>query len=137
MFNRLIAIFTTLFLLTSCLTQADKQLQADALLNQFHQAIQMQQWDAAQKLFDPSFFKSQPRAVWQKKMSDTQHSLGKILSFNISSKSKDPRFSGDFYIYTIAVQHEHGFSNETVTILKNIDNDHLSIAGHQTKTRRK
>jgi len=135
--SRFIAILTCLFLLPSCLTQADNQQQADALLNQFHQAIQMQQWNAAQKLFDPSFFVSSPKAAWQKNMAETQHALGKIISFNISSRSKDPRFSGDFYIYIVAIQHEHGFSNETVTILKNIDNDQLSIAGHQFKIRSK
>jgi len=133
--SRLIAILTCIFLLPSCLTQADKQQEADALLNQFHQAIQTQDWDAAQKLFDPSFFKNTPKAIWQNNTSAAQQTLGKIISFNTSSKSKDPRFSGDFYIYIVAIQHEHGFSNETVTILKDIDTDLLSIAGHQLKIR--
>ncbi len=134
---RIFVILTSLFLLSSCIIQADKQAEADTLLEQFHQTIQLQQWDEAQKLFAPSFFDNTPKATWQKNIADIEHTLGKILSFNISSKSKDPRFSGDFYIYIVAVQHEHGFSSETVTILKDIDSDHLSIAGHQFNIRSK
>ncbi|RLL52863.1 hypothetical protein D8Y20_06335 [Mariprofundus sp. EBB-1] len=135
--SRFIAILCCLFLLPSCLIQADNQQQADTLLKQFHQAIQSQDWNTAKTLFEPSFFATTPKDAWQKSMEDLQSSLGEILSFNISSKSKDPRFSGDFYIYIVSIQHEHGFSNETVTILKNIDNDQLSIAGHQFKIRSK
>ncbi len=133
---RFLTILMSLFLLSGCMTQADKQQQADQLLHQLHQAIQTQQWDQAKKLFDAKFFKSQPETIWRQNIIDTQKSLGKMLSFNLASKSKDPRFSGDFYVYIIAIQHERGFSNETVTIFNSLDNDQLTIAGYLLTSRR-
>jgi len=134
---RLLTVIFTLFMLPACMTQADKQQDSDTLLHQLHQTMQMQQWEQAAKLYDPSFFQNQPQYAWKKNMQDLQQSLGKMVSFHVSSKSKDPRFSGDFYIYIVSIEHEHGFSNETVTILKKIDSDQLSIAGHQIKARSK
>jgi len=136
MYLRPIIIAITLISLAGCIIQTDKQQQADQIINQFHTTLQTQQWDQAASLFDAKFFKSQSRAAWQNEIEQAQHMLGKIKSYAISSKSKDPRFSGDFYIYTVTVQHEHGFSTETITIVRSLDSDSLAIVGYQIKSRR-
>jgi len=129
-------IFISLFFLSSCLTQADQQQQADQIIKQLHQSIEQQQWDTATALFEPSFFKSESKKHWQKHLSSLQSSLGKIISFHTVSKSKDPRFGGDFYIYIISIRHKHGFSHETVTIVKSLDDKPLSIVGYQVKAQK-
>jgi len=135
MYFRPIIAIIGLFLLSACVIQTDKQAQADKIIEQFQSALKHQQWDTAVNLFDPKFFKSQSRANWQKAIEQDEHNLGRTLSFAISSKSKDPRFSGDFYIYTVTVKHEHGFSTETITIVRSLDSDSLSIVGYQSKSR--
>ncbi len=123
-------------LLSSCVIQTDKQPQADQIIKKFHVALMQQHWDQAADLFDSNFFKAQSRSNWQNGIEATQQKLGKIQSFAISSKSKDPRFSGDFYIYTVTLRHEHGFSTETITIVRHLDSDSLAIVGYQIKARR-
>jgi len=83
------------------------------------------------------FFKFQSRAAWQANIENAQQLLGKIQGFAIASKSKDPRFSGDFYIYTVTLQHKHGFSTEIITIVRKLDSDSLAIVGYQIKPQRK
>ncbi|MDQ6968651.1 MAG: hypothetical protein Q9M14_08225 [Mariprofundaceae bacterium] len=129
-------ILTTLFLLSGCLTQANQQQEADAIISKLHQAIQQQQWDVAIPLFNPDFFKTDPEQHWQHKFALLQKKLGKIIDFHTSSKSKDPRFGGDFYIYIVSVRHEHGFSHETVTLFKGLDDKPLAITGYQIRAQR-
>jgi len=134
--TRLYLTLITILCLSGCLTQADQQQQADQLINKLHQAIQTKQWDAATKLFDASFFKTEPKAHWQQQFVLLQKELGNITDFHIVSKSKDPRFGGDFYIYIVSVRHTHGFSNETVTIVKSLDDKPIIVAGYQIKKQR-
>lgn len=129
-------IFITLFLLSGCITQADQQQEADKIISKLHQAIQQKQWDTATQLFNPDFFKTESKQQWQRHLNSLQNKLGKITGFHISSKSKDPRFGGDFYIYIISVRHEHGFSHETVTIFKSLDDKPLAISGYLIKAQR-
>ncbi len=134
--TRLKLIFITLFFLSGCITQADQQQQADQVIKQLHQAIQQKQWDTAMQLFNPDFFKTEPKNHWKKQFNALQDKLGNIISFHTISKSKDPRFGGDFYIYIISVRHEHGFSHETVTLIKSIDDTPLTISGYQIKAQK-
>ncbi|PCI42711.1 MAG: hypothetical protein COB41_09080 [Proteobacteria bacterium] len=136
MYTHLRLIFITLFFLSGCITQADQQQEADKIINDLHQAIQQKQWDAATQLFNPDFFKTEPKKHWQQQFGLLQEKLGEITGFHIASKSKDPRFGGDFYIYIISVRHEHGFSHETVTLFKSLDDKPLAISGYQIKAQR-
>jgi len=136
MHTRFHLILITLFFLSGCITQADQQQQADKIVSEFHHAIQKSQWDTAAKLFNPAFFKTEPKKHWQQQFTLLQKKLGKITDFHTVSMSKDPRFGGDFYIYIISVRHEHGFSHETITIFKSLDEKPLSIAGYQIKAQR-
>jgi len=136
MHTRFYLTLIILFLLTGCLTQANQQQQADQIIHKFHQAIQQKQWDKAIQFFNPDFFKNEPEKRWQQHYSQLEKKLGKIISFHIASKSKDPRFGGDFYIYIVSVRHEHGFSHETVTIIKGLDDTPLAISGYQIKAQR-
>ena len=129
-------ILITLFLLSGCITQADQQQEADKIINKFHQTIQQGQWDAAIKLFNQEFFKTEPKQHWQQQFSLLEKKLGKITGFHTVSKSKDPRFGGDLYIYIVSVRHEHGFSHETVTLVKSLDDQPLAISGYQIKAQK-
>ncbi|MDQ6954558.1 MAG: hypothetical protein Q9M20_03855 [Mariprofundaceae bacterium] len=136
MYFRFIFGFIIISMMQGCLTQADQQQHAGKMINQLHQAIQLQQWDNAIQLFDPSFFKSEPQNIWKQKLITLQDTLGAIKGFNIISSSKDPRFGGDFYIYIISVQHEHGFSHETITIFKGLDERPLMVTGYQIRAQK-
>jgi len=136
MLTRFYIIFAALFLLSGCLTQADQQQEADQLVNKLHQSIQQKKWDVAEQLFNPKFFKTESKRHWQQKLNTLQSKLGKIISFQIVSKSKDPRFSGDFYIYITSIRHEHGFSHETITIIKSLDDKPLAISGYLIKAQK-
>jgi len=136
MYTHLRLIFITLFLLSGCITQADQQQEADQIINKLHQAIQQKQWNVATQLFNPDFFKTEPKQHWQQQFALLQDKLGAITGFHTASKSKDPRFGGDFYIYIISVRHEHGFSHETVTLFKSLDDKPLAISGYQIRAQR-
>jgi len=133
---RLIIISIALFFLSNCVIQTDKQPEADKIIQQLQSAIQQQDWKKAAALYSPDFFKTQSQATWQNTLKNAQQKLGEIESYSISAKSKDPRFSGDFYIYTVTVKHERGFSTETITLVRNIDSDTINIVGWQTKATR-
>lgn len=136
MHTRIALTFISLFFLSGCITQADQQQEADQIIHKLHQAIQQKNWDAATQLFNPSFFKTEPKKHWQQQFNALQSKLGAITSFHTVSKSKDPRFGGDFYIYIISVRHEHGFSHETVTIFKSLDDRPLAVAGYLIKAQK-
>jgi len=121
-------IFSMLFL-SSCITQADQQPQANKIIQELNQNLQKQQWEQASKLFTADFFKQTPRKYWEQQMQKQIQEKGKIQAFNLVSHQKDPRFGGDFYIYVMSVVHEHGTSHETVTIIKPIDDKPMMISG--------
>jgi len=133
MYFRFLLGFIIAAILSGCITQADQQQQAEQILNKLHTAIQQQQWDTATKLFNPEFFKTEPKTHWQNHLKEIQNSLGKMTAFSIVSQTKDPRFAGDFYIYIVSVKHEHGFSHETVTIFKSLDDQPMMVSGYQIK----
>jgi len=127
-FRTFFTIFSMLFL-TSCIIEANQQPQANKMLQQFNQAIQNQNWDQAAALLSPKFFKQMPKKYWEQQMKLQIQEKGKIQAFNLVSHQKDPRFSGDFYIYVMSVIHEHGTSHETITIIKPIDDKPMVISG--------
>jgi hypothetical protein len=127
-FSLMIFIILTL---TGCLTQADQQKGADKVVNSLHHAILAHQWDDAAALYKKGFFQQQPRAQWQHTFKTLETSLGKIEAFKVISKQKDPRYGGDFYIYSISVKHQHGYSHETITVYKGLEDTSLSITGYK------
>ena len=133
---RFILALLTIILLSSCLTEAGQQNGADKIVTSLHQAILTHDWDKAAKLYSKDFFKEEPREHWQQHFKDLEESLGKIESFKISSKHKDPRYGGDFYIYSVFVQHQHGYSNEIITIYSGLDNHKLKITGYKMTARK-
>jgi len=126
-------ILLSALLLTSCLTEANQKPQADQLLQQLNQFIQHHQWEQAEALFTPEYFKQTPKKFWEQKMKDQIKQKGEIVSFNRVAEQKDPRFGGDFYIYVLSVVHEHGTSHETVTIVKPISDKPMQIDGYLFK----
>ncbi|MDQ6995522.1 MAG: hypothetical protein Q9M18_08000 [Mariprofundaceae bacterium] len=119
----------TFILLTSCMTQANQESQANQILKQLNQAIQQQNWEQAEALFDPKFFNQTPRKYWEHQIELAIQEKGAIQSFNSVAYQKDPRFGGDFYIYVMSISHEHGTSHETVTIIQPIDDKPMMISG--------
>ncbi|MBL1352014.1 MAG: hypothetical protein COA61_001565 [Zetaproteobacteria bacterium] len=122
-------ILFSILSLSSCITSADQQPQANKILQQLNQSIQKHQWEQAEALFDPKFFKQMPKKYWEQQMKAQIEEKGEIQAFNLVSQQKDPRFGGDFYIYVMSVVHEHGTSHETVTIIKPIDDKPMTISG--------
>ncbi len=126
---RTFSILFFLFFLSSCITEANQQPQANQILQKLNQSIQKHQWEQAIVLFDPKFFKRIPKKYWIHQMKLAIQEKGEIKSFNMVSHQKDPRFGADFYIYVMSVIHEHGVSHETITIIKPIDDKPMVISG--------
>jgi len=118
-------------LLPSCLTQANQQVEADKLVQAFHSALQNSDWEQASTYYNAKFFQQQSRSDWQNNFQAAIKKLGKIQSFHITTKQKDPRYGGDFYIYMTRIQHQHGSSHETMTVFKGLDDKPLSITGYK------
>ncbi len=133
---RFILALLTITLLSSCLTEAGQQNDADKIVTSLHQAILANDWDKASSLYSKDFFKQESQEHWQHHFKDLEKSLGKIKSFKISSKHKDPRYGGDFYIYSVFVQQEHGYSSETITIFKGLNDKKLNITGYKMTARK-
>jgi len=126
---RIFSIIFSMLFLSSCITQANQQPQANKIIQDLNQNLQKQDWKQASKLFTADFFKQTPRKYWEQQMKMQIQEKGKIQAFNLVSHQKDPRFGGDFYIYVMSVVHEHGTSHETVTIIKPIDDKPMMISG--------
>ncbi len=133
---RFILALLTIILLSSCLTEAGQQNGADKIVASLHQAILANDWDKAANLYSKDFFKQESREHWQHHFKELEKGLGKIEGFKISSKHKDPRYGGDFYIYSVFVQQDHGYSNETITIFSGLDNNQLKITGYKIIARK-
>jgi len=118
-------------LLPGCLTQANQQVEADKLVQEFHTALQNGNWEQASSYYNAQFFQEQSRSNWQNDLQTAIRNLGDIQSFHLTTKQKDPRYGGDFYIYITRIQHEHGSSHETMTIFKGLDDKRLSISGYK------
>jgi len=123
--------FFIISLLPGCLTQANQQVEADKLVQEFHTALQNGDWEKAGSYYDAKFFQQQSRSNWQNDLQSAIKKLGDIESFHTITKQKDPRYGGDFYIYITRIQHQHGSSHETMTIFKGLDDERLSISGYK------
>jgi len=135
--KKIILAFACLLFLTSCLTQANQQEQADQLVKRAHQAFSQQQWETLLPLYHDDFFAMHPKEAWQQELQQTTSGMGALQHIEPTFRQKDPRFGGDFYLYGFVLQYEHGLIHETLTIYQSIEYETLSIAGHMLKAQKK
>jgi outer membrane protein assembly factor BamD (BamD/ComL family) len=126
-------VFLSALLLTACLYDANKQESADKLVKELHQEMMKPNWDGAMKLYGEEFFKRTPREAWQRKLAAMEAELGPLQEAHKSFSQKDPRYSGDFYIYGYRLHFAKGRAEETVTIMRPLDKEKLFIVGHTFK----
>lgn len=121
--------------LSGCFTQADQQKQALELVEIAHNAIQSKDWAPLMSHYSDDFFLQHNKEEWLSQLQTTFEKGGKLNAIKQTFNQKNPRLSGDFYIYGYSLQFEHMITQETITIFKGIDDDKLSITGHIFKTR--
>lgn len=112
-----------------CMYDAGDQGAASKLVAELHQDMQQQNWDGAMKLYGEEFFKQQSREGWRERLV----SLGQLKEARQTFSQKDPRYSGDFYIYSFKLRFEQGRADETITVFRPLDKDQLFIIGHSIK----
>jgi len=123
-------------ILGGCLNEANQENDADHMVGIVHQGFKTGEWDAIMPLYDKSFLKLHPASVWKNKLLRLTKPLGALKNIKSTFLHKDPRFRGDFYIYGFLLQFEHGTISETLTMLKNVDQDKMTISGHQLRLKK-
>ncbi|MBF0282106.1 MAG: hypothetical protein HQM07_06020 [Zetaproteobacteria bacterium] len=127
------AFFLFVFSLTGCTYDAGDKVLADQLVYLCHQSISNNDMETLMKLYDPSFFKDQPKAVWAAYWADIYKRLGHLQEIRPGFSQKDARFRGDYYIYGYTLVFERGIARETITVFKGIEQDEVAIAGHSVR----
>jgi len=120
-------------LLAGCLTQANQQDEADKVAQQMHTAVQSQNLDAAMALYGNIFFTGHDKAAWRDKLAALHERFGALHEIKPGFFQKDPRFSGDFYIYGFKLFFERGVVHETLTVFKGINQEGMTVTGHLFK----
>jgi len=135
--------FITLLLLSllpimlgGCLNEANQVDDAGHMVGIVHQGFKTGKWDAIIPLYDKQFLKLHPARAWKKEILTLTQPLGALKNVKSTFLHKDPRFRGDFYIYGFLLQFEHGTISETLTLLKNVDQDKMTISGHQLRLKK-
>jgi len=117
-----------------CITEANQQGEAGQIVKKMHVAMQTADWDAALALYDKDFFAGHDKSTWRDMLASMQPRFGKLLEIKQSFAQKDPRYSGEFYVYGFRLLFEHGVVNETVTVFQSIKRaKKMTITGHLFK----
>jgi len=137
----MLKIITSLCLLcaifmNACMYDAANKPEADQLVARYHTALKAGNWDAVLALYNPAFFKELSREAWRAKLLEQRKKYGTLQHIRETYMQKDPRYSGDFYIYGYTLIFERGTVAETLTIFKGLQDDTLTIMGHTLKTKK-
>lgn len=117
--------------LSGCLYDASQQQEASEVVQQLHDAaFKSHDLDKALAMYDASFFKEHAKDAWRQKLASISKGYGALKEVHPLFQQKDPRFRGDYYIFGNRLVFENGTLKETITVLKAIESDHLTIAGH-------
>ncbi len=133
--KRLLFVLPLLLMLAGCLTQADQEEEAGKIVEQVHQAFASGDWDSILPLYDKKFFADKSPESWKQQLDDMRARLGKLRNIEPTFQQKDPRFSGEYYLFGSLLRFEHGNLRETLTIFRGINADRLVISGHLLKMR--
>ncbi|MDQ6978776.1 MAG: hypothetical protein Q9M09_01215 [Mariprofundaceae bacterium] len=130
-----VCLLCTVFM-SACMYDASNQPEADQLVHRYHTALKAENWDAVLALYNPVFFKERNRKGWRVKLLEQQKKYGTLQHVRQTYSQKDPRYSGDFYIYGYTLIFERGTVAETLTIFKGLQDNALGIVGHTLKAKK-
>jgi len=117
-----------------CITEANQQGEANQIVKKMHMAMQTEDWDTALGLYDQSFFEGHDKSAWRALLASIPQRFGKLKAIKKSFAQKDPRYSGEFYIYGFKLIFERGAVHETVTVFQSVKRDEkMTITGHLFK----
>ena len=135
--KRLLAILFILpLLLGSCsMYDASNQADADKIVSQLHEDYKNREWGKLLSLYDDKFFAERSREDWRNELQALLETHGEIKEFKPVFHQKDPRLEGDFYLYGFKISFENGAVDETITVMKSIQSDKLTIIGHLIQPR--
>jgi len=123
-------------LLSACMYEASNQNEATQMVDQWHKAYQTGDWDKVVADYDTKFFKETSKESWLQHLQSFTEKFGPLKDVHQVFQQKDPRFRGDYYIYGYTLIFDHGRADETITILKKLNEDELLIAGHIIKDKK-
>jgi len=118
---------------SGCMTEANQQGEAKQIVKTMHLAMQTGDWDAALALYGKEFFTGHDKSAWRDKLASMPVRFGKLLEIKESFMQKDPRYSGEFYIYGFRLIFERGVLNETITVFQSLERVKMTITGHLFK----
>jgi len=118
-------------LLSACLTPADQTKDAEAIVQQLHEAMMQQDWDRAVSLYHPSFFAELDREAWRAHLARIVREHGKLLRVEKVFSQKDARLQADYYIFSYRLHFSRGTLQETITVGKGVNENELRILAHR------
>jgi len=120
--------------MSGCITEANQQGEANQIVNKMHAAMQTADWDAVLALYDKPFFDGHDKSSWRDILASMPTRFGKLKDIKKSFAQKDPRYSGEFYIYGFKLIFERGVVHETVTVFQSVKRaEKMAITGHLFK----
>jgi len=129
-------IFATLtltiaILISGCITQANQQVEAGAMVDQLYASIENQDWDTALSLYGKRFYKQMSKQEWKETLQTLRSEMGHIKSRTVNFTQRDAKYRYDAYIFSFSIQYEKGRTKDLITIYKAVDEKGLHIVAHR------
>jgi len=128
-------ISVVLLLLQACQGNVATNEEGGELSLKFATAINDGKYEEAFSLVSDGFFGSMTKAERIAYYEEIKKIMGPVKSVKLSSSLVDDRFSGRFYMFRYAFQHENGISMEMVTMLQKINSkEPLKVFAHKVES---
>jgi len=122
---------TIAILLSGCITQANQQVEAGAMVDQLYASIENKDWDTALSLYGKRFYAQMSKQEWKETLQTLRLEMGHIKSRTVNFTQRDAKYRYDAYIFSFNVQYEKGKTRDLITIYKAVDGKGLHIVAHR------
>lgn len=128
-------IVSLAFLLMACQGVSPSHDEGHELALKYLHAINGAKYEDAYALVSDDFFGSHSKDTRIEYHDEINNIMGPVVSYKLSEKLVDNRFSGRFYMFKFALRHEKGISMEMVTMIEKINsNDPLRVFAHRIES---
>jgi len=124
---------TIAILISGCITEANQQVEAGAMVDQLYASIEKQDWDTALSLYGKRFYQQMSKQEWKETLQTVRSELGHIKSRTVNFTQRDAKYRYDAYIFSFSIQYEKGKTKDLITIYKAVDGKGLHIVAHRIK----
>jgi len=124
-------VLTIAILISGCITQANQQVEAEAMLDRLYASIEKQDWNTALSLYGKDFYEQVSKQEWKETLQALRSDLGHIKKRTVNFTQRDAKYRYDAYIFSFNVQYEKGRTRDLITIYKAVAGKNLYIVAHK------